>query len=386
MAVVVGAIAGDEAQACCEPRSGSTGPSCERTLESMETNVAQGRALKVLALAAMLTIVWVALPVGVGLFLGVLLAFTLQPIDTRLRGRGWSAGASSVACVVGATILITTTVAGFAVVFISRGVALAQSLPPSLAPGGSVRRFATRMLTTLHIDPTSQFARLEEHAVSFGSRAAGIAADVAGATFTAMLTLFFLVMAAYFALRHWDEIVCRAEKILPFAPRHTRALLGQLRRVGSQVLRGTVVTGAVQGVLSAVGYWITGVPDPLFFGALTAVASLVPIVGSLLVWVPAGIYLALTGHAVAATVELVYGALVVVVVTDYVVRPRLVGRGGGVPTILTFVSLFGGVEVFGIIGLVIGPVIVTLCVAILKTYEEEVTGQAASGPAENAAK
>ena len=343
------------------------------------TKLSQARAFNVLALAAVVTLCWIASPVGVGLFLGSLLAFTLQPSYGRLRGRGWSATSAALVCVLGAMTLLTASCAGFAVLFITRGVSLAQTLPASLAPGGPMRATVERLLHRVHVHPDAVFGHVQERAMSLGTRAAGIAADVAGFTFAGLLTLFFMGLATYYVLHHWGEIVRRAEVTLPFAPRHTRALFNQFRRVGSEVLRGTIVTGLLQGAFAGFGYWVTGVPDPTFFGALTAIASLVPAVGTLLVWVPAGIYLILSGHLAMGIAELVWGTLVVGILTDYVIRPRLVGHSSGVPTVLTFVSLFGGVEVFGVIGLVLGPVIVTLCVAVLTTYEEEVLA-AASQP------
>lgn len=333
------------------------------------------RALQYLSLAALLALVWIAHPVGVGLFLGALLAFTLQPSYGRLRARGWSAATADLVCVLGAMTLVTGALAGISVLFVTRGVALVQAGPRLLSHGGALRRVADRALVAAHVDPARAFAHLQEEVMSLGARAATFAAEVAGATFTGLLTLFFMGLATHFVLRHWIEIVRRAELLLPLAPRHTRALLGQLRKVGSEVLRGTVITGLIQGALAGVGYWATGVPDPAFFGALTAVASLVPAVGTLLVWVPAGVYLMATGHVGRGVAELVYGALVVGILTDYVIRPKLVGSDDGVPTVLTFVSLFGGVEVFGVIGLVVGPVIVTLCVAVLKTYEQELASR-----------
>ena len=323
---------------------------------------------------------WIARPVGVGIFLGVLLAFTIEPIYTRLCRRGWSAGIAALTCVLAMVVVTTGTVATFAALFVTRGVALARSLPPLLAPGGVLRAFAEKGLHILHVDPAAAFVHLEGQAAELGSRAAGIAAGVAGATFAGLLTIFFMALAMYYVLRHWSEIVTRAELDLPFDPRHTRALFGQFRNVGSAVLRGTVVSGVVQGVLAGLGYWACGVPDPAFFGALTAAASIVPAIGTALVWVGAGIYLIAEHHLAAGIVELVYGALVVGVVTDYVIRPRLVGRNTGVPAVLTFVSLFGGVEVFGVVGLVVGPVIVTLCVAVLKTYEEELARDRGASP------
>jgi predicted PurR-regulated permease PerM len=94
----------------------------------------------------------------------------------------------------------------------------------------------------------------------------------------------------------------------------------------------------------------------------------------MLVWGTVGGVLLMTGHPAAGIAELTYGVLVVGIVSDYVIRPRLVGREEGVPAILVFVALFGGVEVFGVIGLILGPVIATLSVAIITTYAHEVAG------------
>jgi predicted PurR-regulated permease PerM len=107
---------------------------------------------------------------------------------------------------------------------------------------------------------------------------------------------------------------------------------------------------------------VTGVPRPLFFGIAAAIASLLPAVGTLLVWVPAGLYLLAIGQPALA--------LVVVGFNDYVIRPRLVGDGG-MPAILIFLALFGGLEVLGLAGLIAGPVIMALAVAVLRVYARE---------------
>ncbi|HEX3769889.1 MAG TPA: AI-2E family transporter [Polyangiaceae bacterium] len=350
--------------------------------------VHERRVFGFLALGALAAIVRLAMPVGMGLFLGALLAFTLEPIYARLRmphgnRKGMRPGVAALTCALGATLVISWTVVGLTTLLITRGVSLLGDLKEELEPDGKLRQTAEAMasrLDTLHIDVSQVTRRLQEEAVSLGSRAATIAAEIAGATFTGLLTLFFMTLAAYFVLRHWTEIVTRLELMVPLERRHTHALLEQFRVVGREVLLGTVVTGLVQGLFAAVGYWVTGVPEPAFFGALTAIASLVPGVGTLLVWVTIGIVQIVSGHAGAGLVELVYSALTIGVLSDYVIRPRLVGREKGVPAILTFVALFGGVEVFGIVGLVLGPIIVTLSFAILKGYAQEVTPARPSDP------
>jgi len=135
--------------------------------------------------------------------------------------------------------------------------------------------------------------------------------------------------------------------------------------------RFTEARDLAQGVLATIGYAIAGVPEPIFFGAATAVASLVPAVGTMLVWVPAGISLILVGHTGHGIFELAWGGLFVVAFSDYVIRPRLVGGESEVPLPVTFAALFGGVEVFGLKGLIIGPVLMSVAVAVLRLYATE---------------
>jgi predicted PurR-regulated permease PerM len=336
--------------------------------------IAERRAFGFLALVASAALVRLAMPVGVGLFLGALLAFALEPIYGRFRRRKVKAGTAALLCALGATAVVSSTVLGITTLLITRGIALLEVLRARLAPGGAVRVFAEHTmtrLTSLHLNAADVSQRLESETVSLGSRAAGVAAQVAGVTFGGLLTLFFMTLAAYFVLRYWNDIVTRSERMLPFERRHTRALLEQFRNVGREVLLGTVLTGVVQGVLAAIGYWVTGAPEPAFFGALTALATLIPGVGALLVWAAIGVGQIVAGHVGAGLIELIYSALTVGIASDYFIRPRLVGREKSIPSIFMFIALFGGVEVFGIIGLILGPVAVTLSLAILRTYERE---------------
>ena len=171
-------------------------------------------------------------------------------------------------------------------------------------------------------------------------------------------------------LLHWSWAVGKIETLLPLRPEHTRELLAAFRRAGRATLLGTVVTGLAQGSLAAIGYWATGVPEPAFFGFATAIASIVPAVGTLLVWVPAGIYLLLSGQVAWGVVLLAWGLLVVVGFSDYVIRPRLVGDED-MPLILTFIAMFGGLEVLGVAGLILGPVLVSVALVALRLYDRE---------------
>jgi predicted PurR-regulated permease PerM len=349
----------------------------------------ESRALSWFAAGAVVLIAWIARPVSVGLLLGTLLAFTLQPLYERLIARTGRPKLMATACVGGAGLGIAGAFAGVTYLIVSRGVAMAQALLSSLGPAGSARGLIQRLAQHLPQQVRSEevIAKLSGAAEGLASRAASIAAALANALAAGLLAVFFMIMTASFILRHWELVSRRAEDMLPLARQHTHALFEEFRRVGRTTLLGTVVTGVSQGLLAAVGYWIFGVPEAAFLGALTAVASLLPGVGTLLVWVPAGAFLLGTDHVVEGVLVLVYGGAVVVGFSDYVLRPRLVGGHGAMPALLTFVSLFGGVEVFGFMGLILGPLLMSLAVALLRIYakevrEAEVTPEPTEEPAE----
>lgn len=333
----------------------------------------QRKALGILTLVAVAALIWIALPVGLGLFLGMLVAFTVEPLYQRLCAQSHRPVLSAVACAIGCTLAIAGALTALAIALAERGAALVTDVRQGLAPGGSLHRALDPLQHTLGrmgVNPGDLGDRLRDSASAAVGRAAGAVAAIAGMTMNALLTLFFVALTIYFVLVHWRTLTARAEKTLPLHPAHTRSLFQEFRRAGRTILLGTVVTGIAQGVLAAIAYAVFGVPHATLLGALTTVASLVPAIGTLLVWVPAGAYLIATGHLGAGVGLLVSCALTVIVLCDYVVRPRLVGRGEKeLPTLLTFIALFGGVEVFGVVGLVLGPVVVSLAVALLRTWE-----------------
>ena len=342
---------------------------------------AEQRALAIGALLSSLAIMWMARPVGIGILLGTLTAFTVQALYRRLRARWKRPALAALTCVGLTTLTVSASMFGFGYLLVGRGIVLGRYVLTALQPHGAGRVALERIgrwLTHLGLHPERVADQLGEAATTISGRLAGLATVIAGTTFASLLALFFFIISMYFVLQNWSSLTRRAEIMLPLNPRDTRALLDEFRRVGRSVLLGTVLTGLAQGGLAAFGFLVTGVPEPGFFGALTAVASLLPGVGTALVWVPAGVYLLLTGHVGLGVAELLYGAAVVVGLSDYVIRPLLVGRHGEAPPFLTFIALFGGIEAFGLVGLILGPVIMSLAVALLRIYEREATLRRAS--------
>jgi len=345
---------------------------------------AQQRAIGLFAIVAAAAIVLLSLPVVSGLFLGTLLAFSLLHAQERLSLRlkrptlaALALALSSGLATVGGLLLLVYFV-------VARGMRVARQVASSFQPEGSLRKTLTRLTDASRhsifgpIDLAERVRAAAEHAAM---RLTEAVATVAGATVSVMLALFFTTMTTFFVLRNWTDLQGRAERMLPLHPMHTRVVLREFQKIGKEVFVGTMLTGILQGFLAGVGYALGRVPEPALLAALTAICSLVPAVGTLLVWVSVGVGLLATGHTAAASFELIWGALIVVGASDYVIRPRLVRGDGQIPALITFIALFGGVEVFGLLGLIVGPVIVAVALAVLRTYDREVCAPQASDEA-----
>jgi predicted PurR-regulated permease PerM len=340
------------------------------------------QALGWLAVAAALAIVWLTRPFMSAVLLGGLMGFTLEPIYAALARRTGRSFLASLTTVVVAAIVAGGALAVFASDFITRAVGLASVVREGLRPGGILAArvgTVTGWLEHLGITTASLNERLEAGAGEIASQSAQLAAALASGTFSALLGLFFAALAMHLVLLHWPRMVAAMVRLSPLDSKHTRQLLDEFRRVGRQTVFGTVVTGLSQGLLAAIGYWISGVPLPIFFGIATALASLIPAVGTMLVWVPAGVYLFATDHAVRGIIELSWGALLVVGFSDYVIRPRMVGDDA-MPALLVFIALFGGLEALGLPGLILGPVLMALALAVLRLYAQEDNGDRADRP------
>ena len=334
---------------------------------------AERRALGALAIVALGVVAWVSRPVGVGLFIGALTAFVLEPVHIVLARRFRRPWVAQVLCLAIATVAVLGIVAGVFAVFVARGTVMGGELLKALEPTGKLRAYLGVLADQLapfgiHIDKVVD--DLRDAASSIAQYAAGIATAVADQTFHAILTFFFVLMTSQYVLASGDQLESFILDISPVSRAHTRSLILEIRKVGKATLLGSVVTGLAQGVLAFGVFAVTGLPEALFFGVATAVASLLPGVGTMLVWVPAGAYLIATGHVVMGVLELVLATALVIGFCDYVLRPRLVG-GESMPTVLTFAALFGGVEAFGLVGLLMGPLLMAAAVAVLRLYRRD---------------
>jgi predicted PurR-regulated permease PerM len=180
-----------------------------------------------------------------------------------------------------------------------------------------------------------------------------------------------LVILFYF-FRDRSRLLQFLARIAPLSPSETAGIFGRVSAAINATLYGNLVVKLVQGGLGGAMFWILGLPAPTLFGAAMALMAMLPIVGTSLIWGPAVIYLLVQGSWIKALVLLVWGALVISLI-DNVIYPMLVANEMRIHTLGVFVSVFGGLIVFGVAGVVLGPVILASAVALLEVWQRRAT-------------
>lgn len=188
-------------------------------------------------------------------------------------------------------------------------------------------------------------------------------------TLSFLLQLFVLLYALFFFLVDGPEILRTILHYLPLGPEQEEALLERFVSVTRATLKGSLLIGIIQGALAGVAFWIAGVPGAAFWGTVMAVLSVIPALGAAIVWVPAVIYLFVVGE-VGAGIGLLVWCAVVVSTVDNFLRPRLVGRDARMSDLLILLSTLGGIILFGAAGFIIGPIVAALFVTIWHIYGE----------------
>jgi predicted PurR-regulated permease PerM len=180
--------------------------------------------------------------------------------------------------------------------------------------------------------------------------------------FSFLVALGVMLYLTYFLLRDGEDLVRRVSDATPLRATHRHALLEQFVVVIRATIKGSVIVAIIQGFIGGLVFWALGIEGALLWGVVMGLFSLLPAIGTGLVWVPVAIYLLATGAIVKGLILVLCGLLVIGMV-DNVLRPILVGRDARMPDYVVLISTLGGIELFGFSGIVIGPVIAALFIA-----------------------
>ncbi|MFA5173765.1 MAG: AI-2E family transporter [Candidatus Pacearchaeota archaeon] len=186
---------------------------------------------------------------------------------------------------------------------------------------------------------------------------------------TNLLKLFVILFVFFFGLRDGEGVIQYLKTLSPFTKETGEQFFKHFKEITYSVLVGQIVIGILQGILAGVGYYIFGVNNVIILTLLTILVSIIPFIGAWLVWVPIDIYLFSAGDTGAALGLFIYG-LVVVSTIDNILRPLIISRRTKISSAIVMIGMIGGLFVFGVLGLIIGPLILAYVLLVLEIYRK----------------
>lgn len=336
---------------------------------------------RVFALVTAAVLAWllalILRPFASSLMWAFLLAFMLQPLNNKLLAKKRSPGLAAGLLTSATFLIVAGPITLFAFAFVRQASDLlarfqAEAHDKKLPALELILQFGP---VNLLLEKAGEFTSLtkaevvsaaENAAQSILQQVASVGGSVVVGTLNTIAAFAFTLFLLFFFIRDGKRMLALGVSLIPMTPARKEDLGQTLGGVTRAVVLGTLVTALVQGTLVGIGFAIAGLPSPLVFGALGAVASLIPIVGTAIVWVPAAISLLAQGQTGWA-IFLIIWSVVLVAGSDNVVRPLIISGSSKASTLLVFVGLLGGVGVFGFAGIFMGPLVLTL-VATLLTY------------------
>ncbi len=185
--------------------------------------------------------------------------------------------------------------------------------------------------------------------------------------FIGFFVMFFVI---YYMFKDGDKLSEGFKKILPMKEGHRAYFVKEMEKVTKNVIYGQMLIAIIQGLLAGIGFWIIGVPNFIFWGFLIAIVSFIPLIGPPLIWFPLGVFYLAQNSALLGSFILIYGALVINGF-DYILRPRFVSSKTKLHPLLALLGVIGGIYMFGFIGFILGPLIMSVLTVSLDVYMKE---------------
>jgi predicted PurR-regulated permease PerM len=319
----------------------------------------QQRASLVILLLG-LALLFALAPYASGLVGGLVLFVLCWPMQQRLTRR-LSPRLGAALMVLLALVLLVVPAASFAGLLVEQ----ARNIATDVSQGPLLERLNRLEVGGIAIGP--RLAGFGEQLVSWiGSSAFGLLGTATRVGLNLTISLFVL----YYLLLRPGEIWGAVKPYIPFSPASADLLRDRFRDVTISTVIGTGLIACIQGAIVAIGFWLTGLSNAVFWGVVTVVVAILPVVGSGMVWIPGAITLYLNGRYGPAAALVLVGVVVVGNV-DVLIRPAVFRRYAQIHPLVTLVGAIGGVSYFGLIGILIGPLAVSYFFELIRIYRTE---------------
>ena len=346
-----------------------------------QTNL-QFKTLLLLLVLVTVAFIWILLPFYGAVFWAVILGIIFAPMQRRLQVKvGWNRNLTSLATLMVCLVIAILPVIITSALLVQEGATLYKNVESGkLDVAGYIEQFKNFLPPYFqHLLDRFGMGNLEglrekivKSAMQGSQFFASQAFSFGQGTFDFLVSFFIMLYLLFFLLRDGPELVRKVRTAVPLAEPQKRRLQLKFNRVVRATVKGNVLVAVVQGALGGLALWALGIGGAVFWGVVMAFLSLLPAVGAALVWAPVAIYLLATG-AVWQGVALIVWGVVVIGLSDNVLRPILVGKDTKLPDYVVLITTLGGMSLFGINGFVIGPTIAAMfmaCWALFQSGDE----------------
>jgi predicted PurR-regulated permease PerM len=323
-----------------------------------------------------LAFLWLTLDFIEPVFWAAVLAIIFRPVERRLSVKfGGTRPNSSAALTLLLVILVVFVPLGFVAVAVSREAVelYTRFTAGELAVSDAMDRWVPALVrfgARFGITPATVRSNVADAATAIGQFAASGALAFGQNAVKAFGQFGLMIYVLFFFLRDGDQLLRQIARALPLGDAREKALFERFTAVTRATLKGTLVVGAVQGTLGAIFFALLGLEAPVFWGTMMWACSLIPIIGPTTIWLPASIYLLVTGALAKGLLLLALGTFGIALV-DNILRPILVGRETRMPDYVVLLSTLGGLGLFGLSGFVAGPAIAALFITTWDMFARE---------------
>ncbi|HEY2188150.1 MAG TPA: AI-2E family transporter [Caldimonas sp.] len=327
-----------------------------------------------LVLLAVLTVAlaWIVWPFYAGVFWAAVLSLLFEPLYlafvARMAGRRNLAALATVAIIF---VLVILPVVLVTVALVQEATGLYHRIKNGQVNVGAyfqqivqaLPSWAAGLLEGLGIDDLPDLQAKAAAAITQRSQAlAGRAFNIGQHMFDIVVAFFIAMYLLFFLLRDGTEVAAGIRSAIPLAPHVKARLIERFTTVVRATVKGNLLIAAAHGALGGLAFWVLGVHAPILWAVVMGFLSLVPAVGTALIWAPVAAYLIAVGHIWPGIGLIAFGVFVIGLV-DNVLRPILVGKDSRLPDYVVLVSTLGGLAVMGLNGFVIGPMIVAMFIS-----------------------
>ncbi len=313
--------------------------------------------------------------------LAFIISLLMFPLHERIEQRflAYPNFAATLSCLF-LTVIIIIPLLFVAITILRQGVVSFGNLYSWVTQGGAKEIFELPLIqNSLHklgewlpfesIEPQQVISRIATTVSGFSAEMISMSSKILGDITGIIINFLLMIFVLFFLLRDHEKIIQTLRHVLPLSRSQEDTLLNEVEKVAKSAVLGSFLTALAQGIVGGFAMWLVGFAG-LFWGGMMAFASFIPVVGTALIWLPAVGYLCLSGEWQWGIFLALWGIFVVGSI-DNLLRPLLMKGNSGMNTLLIFFSLIGGLQVYGLMGLIYGPIIFAVTLVLFRMYETE---------------